>query len=87
MAASTIPTVTVYKNGDSHFPGKKIVVSPKYIRNFDTFLDRVTRDIRAGVAVRSIRTPAHGSRVTQLNKLDNGGTYVAVGSERFKALQ
>lgn len=81
------PTVTVFKNGDAHFPGKKIVVSRKDVRNFDSFLDRVTRDIKAKVAVRAIRTPNHGTRILNLETLENGGLYVATGQEKFKKIQ
>jgi len=79
------PTITVYKNGDTHFAGKKVVVA-KRIRTLDSFLDKVTRDVRMQVAVRSIRTPNHGTRVSGLEKLQNGGVYVAVGPEKFKTL-
>ena len=83
--ASTV--ITVYRNGDNHFSGKKLVVNRKQIRNFDNFLDRVTRDTQAGCAIRSIRTPNHGSKILSLEKLENGGIYVAVGLERFKQLR
>jgi len=82
----TAPVITVYRNGDSHFSGKKLIVNRKQIRNFDNFLDKVTRDTQAGCAIRSIRTPNHGSRVSELEKIKNGGIYVAVGLERFKQL-
>eukprot|EP00794_Sanderia_malayensis_P012020 gene12020-13261_t len=82
-----VPVITVYKNGDSYYNGKRLVLNPKEIRNFDAFLDRVTKDIRSKTAVRSIRTPSHGHRVGGLDKLENGGIYVAVGPERFKKLE
>lgn len=82
----TARTVTIYKNGDTHFPGKKLVVNNRQIRSFDSFLDKVTRTVRNPVAVRSIRTPNHGTQLVNLEKFEDGGIYVAVGQERFKKL-
>jgi len=81
------PIITIYKNGDAFQNGKRLVLNRKEIRSFDAFLDRVTKDTRARVAIRSIRTPSHGHRVSELDKLENGGVYVAVGPERFKKLE
>lgn len=77
--------ITIYKNGDRHFPGKKVVVNQKVIRNFDTFLDRVTRDTCSAVAIRKIYTPTHGTYVRpRLGNLIHGATYVAAGPEPFR---
>ena len=81
------PIITVFKNGDVYFPGKKLVINPKEIRNFDALLDKITSVTKAKVAVRSIRTPSHGHRVNSVTRLENGGVYVAVGCERFKKLE
>ncbi len=86
-APTTAPVITIYKNGDTYYHGKRLVLNRKVIRNFDAFLDRVTKDVSSKVAVRSIRTPSHGHRVADLDKLENGGVYVAVGPERFKKLE
>ena len=81
------PVITVYKNGDTYYHGKRMVLNPKEIRSFDALLDKVTSDTRSKVAIRSIRTPSHGHRVANLDKLENGGIYVAVGPEKFKKLE
>ncbi|XP_065651524.1 doublecortin domain-containing protein 2 isoform X2 [Hydra vulgaris] len=78
--------ITIYRNGDLNFYGKKLVVNRKHIRTFNSFLDEVTRDTQAKVAVRSIRTPNHGTVVANLDRVENGGVYVAVGLEKFKHL-
>ncbi|XP_047145189.1 doublecortin domain-containing protein 2 isoform X1 [Hydra vulgaris] len=78
--------ITIYRNGDLNFYGKKLVVNRKHIRTFNSFLDEVTRDTQAKVAVRSIRTPNHGTIVANLDRIENGGVYVAVGLEKFKHL-
>ena len=82
-----VPVVTIYRNGDLHFYGKKLVVNPKNISTFDNFLDKVTHDTQARVAIRRLCTPNHGSRILKLDQLQNGGVYVAVGAEKFKRLQ
>lgn len=79
------PVITVYKNGDHHFMGKKLVVNRKKIRSFETFLDKVTEDTQAGKAVRKIHTP-RGTKVADLANLKNGAMYVAAGPEKFKRL-
>ena len=78
--------ITIYRNGDLNFYGKKLIVNRKHIRTFDSFLDKVTRDTQAKVAVRSIRTPNHGTQIANLDKIENGGVYVALGLEKFKHL-
>lgn len=80
------PVITIYKNGDHHFLGKKLVVNRKYYRTFDYFLDKVTQDTQAGFAIRKIHTPQNGTKVINLENLKNGNIYVAAGPERFKRL-
>ena len=77
------PVITVYKNGDRHFAGKKLVIS-KHIRNFENFLDKVTKDTNAKTAIRRIYTPTHGTHVSKLESIENGGVYVASGIEKFR---
>ncbi|XP_066269480.1 doublecortin domain-containing protein 2-like isoform X3 [Branchiostoma lanceolatum] len=79
--------VTVYRNGDLYFPGRKFVVNDKQVRNFDSFLNQVTNGLGARFgAVRNIWTPTHGHRVRELESIDNGKTYVAGGFERFRKM-
>ncbi|XP_019636976.1 PREDICTED: doublecortin domain-containing protein 2-like [Branchiostoma belcheri] len=81
----TAKNVTVYRNGDLYFPGRKFVVNEKQVRNFDSFLNQVTNGLGARFgAVRNIWTPTHGHRVRELEAIDNGKTYVAGGFERFR---
>lgn len=80
------PTITMYRNGDQHFGGKKIVVNRRYYRNFENFLDRVTSDTRSRIAIRKIHTPSGGTKVNSFEKLKNGAVYVAAGPERFSKL-
>ncbi|XP_072356443.1 doublecortin domain-containing protein 2B isoform X2 [Scyliorhinus torazame] len=78
--------VVVFKNGDPFFTGRKLVVNQRQILTFESFLNEVTNNINAPVAVRNIYTPSGAHRVVQLNDLQNGSNYVAAGFERFKKI-
>lgn len=79
-------TVTVYRNGDRNYPGKKLVVNRRQIRSFDAFLDKVTHEVQMKTAARAICTPTEGHKIKELDKIETGGAYVAVGPEHFKKL-
>ncbi|XP_059805726.1 doublecortin domain-containing protein 2B [Hypanus sabinus] len=92
MASTGIPlipqakNVVLFKNGDPFFTGRKLVINQRQILTFETFLNEVTRNISAPVAVRNIYTPSGGHRVLELNQLQNGCHYVAAGFEKFKKI-
>ncbi|XP_067336760.1 doublecortin domain-containing protein 2C [Channa argus] len=80
-------TITVYRNGDAFFPGRKIVVNPRQVSTFDSFLTFLTRGIDAPFgAVRKLYTATHGHKVQHLDELRHGNVYVAAGNEQFKKL-
>ncbi|XP_032356275.1 doublecortin domain-containing protein 2 isoform X4 [Etheostoma spectabile] len=80
-------TITVYKNGDAFFSGRKIVVNPRHLSTFDNFLTFLTRGIEAPFgAVRRLYTPREGHKVDHLDDLKHGSVYVAAGNEQFKKL-
>jgi len=83
----TAKKVYLYKNGVIHSRPKCVVVNDRQIRDFSTFLSRVTSGIRAPVAVRNIYTPGEGHRVSRLEELRSGHYYVAGGSEQFKRIK
>lgn len=66
--------------------GKTFVVNRRRIRTWDAFLRAVTVDVKSNEAVRSIRTPRHGSRVETLDQLQDQRQYVAVAAGGFKKL-
>uniref|UniRef100_A0A3Q3FAS9 Si:dkey-25g12.4 n=1 Tax=Kryptolebias marmoratus TaxID=37003 RepID=A0A3Q3FAS9_KRYMA len=80
-------TVTIYRNGDAFWPGRKVVVNPRQVSTFDTFLATLTKRIEAPFgAVRRLYTPTQGRRVRHLDELKHGSAYVAAGNEPFKTL-
>ncbi|KAL4624134.1 doublecortin domain-containing protein 2B [Arapaima gigas] len=91
MAASRIApppakSVLVFRNGDPFHTGRKLLVRQRQGATMEAFLNEVTEVIKAPVAVRSLHTPRHGHRVCDLQELQSGARYVAVGFERFKNL-
>lgn len=83
----TAKKVYLYHNGAVKKDAKLMVVNDRQIRDFSTFLNRVTSGIRAPVAIRNIYTPAQGHKVRTLEELVSGKYYVAGGSEQFKRIK
>ncbi|XP_034530189.1 doublecortin domain-containing protein 2 isoform X2 [Notolabrus celidotus] len=82
-----IKTIIVFRNGDAFSPGRKVVVIPRQVTNFDNFLASLTRVIEAPFgAVRKLYTPREGHKVQRLDDLKHGHVYVAAGNEQFKTL-
>ena len=77
----------VYRNGDPHFSGKKYVLNPRSVPNFDAFLDDVKKYVPNETAIRRIYTPNGGSRITDYSQLESDKQYVCAGKERFKRLK
>uniref|UniRef100_A0A3Q2W429 Doublecortin domain-containing protein 2-like n=1 Tax=Haplochromis burtoni TaxID=8153 RepID=A0A3Q2W429_HAPBU len=79
--------IVVYRNGDAYFPGRKVVVNPRYVPYFDNFLTSLTKGIEAPFgAVRRLYTATQGHQVHHLDDLQHGSEYVAAGNEAFKKL-
>jgi len=74
----------VFRNGDRGFLGKEITVSRQNARNWDTFLQHVTDDIKFSEAVRDLCTPTGGTRIACYDDLVDRECYVAVGRGRFR---
>ena len=83
----TAKKVYVYRNGLANADPKLLVVNERQVRDFSTFLARVTSGIKAPVAVRNIYTPSGGHRVRTLADLESGRHYVAGGQEVFKKVR
>ena len=82
-----VKQVHLFSNGDKYKPAKKFVINTKQTRTFDAFLNNVTVGLKPQFgAVRSIRTPEHGTAVESLDELEPGSSYVATGKERFKKM-
>ena len=82
--STTTRKIRLYRNGDENFFGKTFVLNPRQIRSYDRLLETVTSHVGFGQAVRSIRTPRHGTVVQSIDDLEDQHDYVAVGIGRFK---
>ncbi|KNE56491.1 hypothetical protein AMAG_02291 [Allomyces macrogynus ATCC 38327] len=82
--ATNARKIWVYRNGDRHFPGRRILVNDRRYKNFEQFLSSLTSDValRSG-AVRKIYDLS-GRRIESLNDITDCSFYVAAGSEPFR---
>ena len=76
--------VFIFKNGSKNAEPRCLVLNERQIRNFSSFLTRVTSSLCATVAVRNIYTPTAGHLVNSLDGLKGDHCYVAGGKETFK---
>ena len=80
--------IKLLRNGDEHFSGQKVVINSKKYREFDYFLDDLSRTLNARFgAVRNIHTPNHGHIVKSFDEFEEGKAYVATGTMKFKRLK
>lgn len=89
MVSSVPPTaltVKVYKNGNSTFLGKTLVINKRCTRTMEALYDQITAHISAYNAVRRICTPIGGRPVANLESIKDKSAYVAAGREEFKKL-
>ncbi|KAM7375926.1 hypothetical protein PAMP_005687 [Pampus punctatissimus] len=76
-------TIIVYRNGDAFFPGRKIVVNPRQVANFDNFMTSLTGLVEApSGAVRKLFTPRQGHKVQRLDDLTHGGVYCEITTKK-----
>ncbi|XP_078544054.1 doublecortin domain-containing protein 2 [Lissotriton helveticus] len=83
-----VKSVTVYRNGDPFYRGRRMLIHEKKVGSFEVFLRELSGGVGGpfGGAVRNIYTPRAGHRVKSLEDLQSGEHYVAGGGECFKKI-
>ncbi|CAL9699979.1 unnamed protein product [Knipowitschia caucasica] len=80
--------VRFYRNGDKYFKGLVYAVSSDRFRSFDALLMELTRSLSDNVnlpqGVRSLYALDGGRRVTSLDELVEGESYVCASNEPFR---
>uniref|UniRef100_A0A3Q2EF16 Serine/threonine-protein kinase DCLK2 n=1 Tax=Cyprinodon variegatus TaxID=28743 RepID=A0A3Q2EF16_CYPVA len=80
--------VRFYRNGDKYFKGLVYAVSNDRFRSFDALLMELTRSLTDNVhlpqGVRSLYTVDGGRKITSLDELVEGESYVCASNEPFR---
>ncbi|TRY92958.1 hypothetical protein DNTS_014834 [Danionella cerebrum] len=80
--------VRFYRNGDRYFKGLVYAVSGDRFRSFDALLMELTRSLSDNVnlpqGVRSIYTVDGGRKITSLDELLEGESYVCASNEHYR---
>ncbi|XP_076437219.1 serine/threonine-protein kinase DCLK3-like [Babylonia areolata] len=83
--------VRFFVNGDRFFKGKKLSITPQRYYNFNDLLNDLTGKLPSSLnlpyGVRQIFTPTRGRRVSDIEDLQDGETYVCAGFEGFKVIK
>ena len=77
-------------NGDSHFRGKRISILPHRYMAFNDLLTDLTNQlngVQLPYGVRHVYTPVGGTKVRDIDQLQDGQSYVCAGFEAFKAIK
>ncbi|XP_055968457.1 oxygen-regulated protein 1 [Sorex fumeus] len=68
--------IRVYKSGDPHFGGVRVVVNPRAVKTFEALLDSLSGKVPLAFGVRSISTPRGRHGITRLEQLQDGASYL-----------
>jgi len=79
--------IYIHANGDILAPAAKILLTPRQMKNWDLILQLITEKIsnRTGKAVRKLYNTSY-QMLYEPAALENGQSYIAVGSEKLKRL-
>ncbi|XP_056377904.1 oxygen-regulated protein 1 [Hyla sarda] len=75
-----------YKSGDPRFSGIKMVVSNRSFKTFDALLDSLSKKVPLPFGVRNITTPRGIHRITALEELEDGKSYICSHQRKIKPI-
>ncbi|XP_053571859.1 oxygen-regulated protein 1 [Bombina bombina] len=78
--------ICFYKSGDPRFNGIKMVVTNRSFKTFDALLDNLSKKVPLPFGVRNIMTPRGLHRVTNLEELEDGKSYVCSHQKKIKPI-
>lgn len=79
--------ITMYRNGDNYFPGTKVSVKPgKDFISLSAFCEYLSQRMKIPQGVRYVYD-LNGRLINSLEKLEDGGSYVASGTKTFKEIE
>ncbi|CAK6438822.1 unnamed protein product [Pipistrellus nathusii] len=76
--------ISFYKSGDPQFGGVRVVVNPRSCKTFDALLDSLSGKVPLPFGVRNISTPGGRHRITCLEQLEDGQSYLCSHSRRVQ---
>lgn len=78
--------IRLFRNGDRYYPGREVSIRLTNYTHLKQLLHDLSRTIDLPYGVRRLFTPTHGSEVTDLDVLHDGGSYVGASFEPFQKL-
>ncbi|KAM3928088.1 oxygen-regulated protein 1 [Leptodactylus fuscus] len=78
--------ICFYKSGDPRFSGIKMVVSNRSFKTFDALLDSLSKKVPLPFGVRNITTPRGIHRITTLEELEDGKSYICSHQRKIKPI-
>ena len=79
--------IRLFRNGDRYYPGREVSIRLTNYTHLKQLLHDLSQTIDLPYGVRRLFTPTHGSEVTNLDILQDGGSYVGASFEPFQKLQ
>ena len=79
-------TVTFYKNGDRHFKGHVVAITPRRFRSLDVLLSELSRVTDLPQGVRYLLSLDNGTKVESLDQIHDGKAYVCSSSSHLKKI-
>ena len=83
----TAKSVVFFKNGDRYFQGHPVLLTQRRYRSFDSLLSELTRITKLPHGVRFVFTPKSGRRVSTLEQLEDGKSYVCSSFGKLRRIK